>query len=1029
MNTPKLIALFLAVFAITSHAANSYIITANGSSRTQFNATKNGVAVGTANQSMETVINAIRTNNNGTAGVAIQFENGTDILYMETCVTFDGSTSPGWGGTITLTGKIAATRYCSNSISLVNGASISSTADIENHGDGYGSAVNNDGTGTVTISGGTVSAGRNYAVNNNGTGTVTISGGTVSGVYNNGEGTVTISDGTVSANSNSTSYAVYNRYNGTVTISGGTVTSNNSNAVYSAGYSGKVILGKSPTITGAIFMDSNGSGQIEVIAAGTDAFNPSDKVYSFLYESPSTSTVAVKNAGNYLANFAYSPSDNFTLIKDGNDIKLQKNNYSVSRSGTTYTIARETAGTYTTAQLAIGYIRTQANGQPCTIQFGSGGNVLNIDNENITFNGAAPSPAWGAITLAGKITSATSGEIITNSASISSTADIANTNYNGRAVYNEGTGTVTISGGTVSATSSSYAVRNAGAGTVTIIGGTVSGYNAVDNTGTGTVTISGGTVSATSSSGYAVYNTGTGTVTISGGTVSATSSSGYAVRNQGAGTVAIIGGTVTVSTSNNNANGTIIRWNTTAPKTYTAFTNNDITRTPTTATAKWLNKDGKAGIDYANANNTVTGFIPVEGVIVNKATPTVTIWPTATTIIYGAALSSSGLSGGNGAGTFAWTIGTIIPTVTNSGYSVTFTPTDAANYNTITQNVAITVNKAPGLENDAPPKRYISAVNTNENTYELHLLAFNKSDHGDLSYAPGTLEDPDGILASTYPKIANKILTYKGSGKTSGEAKQKITVTSENYADIEVTITFEATAKEEVTISGITAQNSVYDGNPKLGYAGTPASGDYTGALLIEYAGTNHPQSTTRPTNAGEYTVKISVPDSATYYFGLWTDDFTISKKQIAKPTVTNTNLVYTGGEQSAGIAANAAYTVTGGKGTNANTYTATVALNDKDNYEWEDGETDDILLPWAIAANTPILPQIATGSIRVQATANAITLENLPKNTKVQIYSLQGKQIYSANSDNSQILRIPVQTKGMYVVKAGSQTVRVAVR
>jgi ribosomal protein L11 len=79
---------------------------------------------------------------------------------------------------------------------------------------------------------------------------------------------------------------------------------------------------------------------------------------------------------------------------------------------------------------------------------------------------------------------------------------------------------------------------------------------------------------------------------------------------------------------------------------------------------------------------------------ITKIDPTVTSWPTAAAITYGAALSTSALNGGVGAGSFAWTNGAAIPTVTNSGYEVTFTPTDAANYNTLTQNVNITVNKA-----------------------------------------------------------------------------------------------------------------------------------------------------------------------------------------------------------------------------------------------------------------------------------------------------------------------------------------------
>ncbi|MDR2582491.1 MAG: T9SS type A sorting domain-containing protein [Fibromonadaceae bacterium] len=51
----------------------------------------------------------------------------------------------------------------------------------------------------------------------------------------------------------------------------------------------------------------------------------------------------------------------------------------------------------------------------------------------------------------------------------------------------------------------------------------------------------------------------------------------------------------------------------------------------------------------------------------------------------------------------------------------------------------------------------------------------------------------------------------------------------------------------------------------------------------------------------------------------------------------------------------------------------------------------------------------------------NTMTLESLANNTKIEIYSLQGKRIYSGYSENSKILKIPVQTKGMYIVKIKS--------
>ncbi|MCL2296667.1 MAG: Ig-like domain-containing protein, partial [Proteobacteria bacterium] len=78
---------------------------------------------------------------------------------------------------------------------------------------------------------------------------------------------------------------------------------------------------------------------------------------------------------------------------------------------------------------------------------------------------------------------------------------------------------------------------------------------------------------------------------------------------------------------------------------------------------------------------------------VNQATPTV-IWPTASPITYGEALSASALSGGVGAGTFMWTDNTIVPSVPGGNYSVTFTPTDTTNYSTVTGAAAVMVNMA-----------------------------------------------------------------------------------------------------------------------------------------------------------------------------------------------------------------------------------------------------------------------------------------------------------------------------------------------
>lgn len=75
-------------------------------------------------------------------------------------------------------------------------------------------------------------------------------------------------------------------------------------------------------------------------------------------------------------------------------------------------------------------------------------------------------------------------------------------------------------------------------------------------------------------------------------------------------------------------------------------------------------------------------------------------------------------------------------------------------------------------------------------------------------------------------------------------------------------------------------------------------------------------------------------------------------------------------------------------------------------------------------------LPKISIArNILVSSSSNAILLSNLPQNAKVEVYNLQGKRIYSGNSGNSENLQISIQTKGMYVVKAGNQSMRAIVR
>ena len=104
-------------------------------------------------------------------------------------------------------------------------------------------------------------------------------------------------------------------------------------------------------------------------------------------------------------------------------------------------------------------------------------------------------------------------------------------------------------------------------------------------------------------------------------------------------------------------------------------------------------------IDYSTTTDSVT-------LTVNKATPAIT-WATPTAITYGTALSSTQLDASTTVpGVFVYTPPSpAVLAVGSQTLSVTFTPTDATDYNTATDTVTLTVNKAT-------PSTVLSAVPT-----------------------------------------------------------------------------------------------------------------------------------------------------------------------------------------------------------------------------------------------------------------------------------------------------------------------------
>ena len=168
--------------------------------------------------------------------------------------------------------------------------------------------------------------------------------------------------------------------------------------------------------------------------------------------------------------------------------------------------------------------------------------------------------------------------------------------------------------------------------------------------------------------------------------------------------------------------------------------------------------------------------------------------------------------------------------------------------------------------------------------------------------------------------------------------------------------------KTDVNISGLSNNETfTYDGNPKKPTgtisvnAGTVNVDDLE--VLYEGTGSTTYSKDTAPTNAGTYTVTYKVPDTNANYAGTFSVAFTIKKAQLEKVTLVENTFEYTGDEivsDGSNFDSNKMNVSGDIKATNVGNYSITVSLKDKDNYEWKDGTTADLVLNWSITQATP---------------------------------------------------------------------------
>lgn len=259
--------------------------------------------------------------------------------------------------------------------------------------------------------------------------------------------------------------------------------------------------------------------------------------------------------------------------------------------------------------------------------------------------------------------------------------------------------------------------------------------------------------------------------------------------------------------------------------------------------------------------------------------------------------------------------------------------TEATQTFTVNENVNVLVNGTLTVE------QIKAQLGSNIENYKIEYV----------NGSAGTFDSTTGFTATTAGKVEMKAIAPAIDENNDG---------TNEYAEATKTFYINVVNKENVTISGLTDnQEFIYDGTNKKPSGTIKVDGDKVpvGELEVKYTGTGY-NSDKAPTNAGTYTVTYRVKDDNPTYVGSVTYTFTIKKAQLDKVTIVKDTFEYTGSDITPTLNnVNSNIEVTGDTtAKNVSNNTITAKIKDKDNYEWKDGTTADLVLNWSITQATP---------------------------------------------------------------------------
>ncbi len=368
-------------------------------------------------------------------------------------------------------------------------------------------------------------------------------------------------------------------------------------------------------------------------------------------------------------------------------------------------------------------------------------------------------------------------------------------------------------------------------------------------------------------------------------------------------------------------------------------------RGPKVSTIKIYYQNSKTGEDLGTtaptlpgsytASITVEGLTVTRGFKITKATPTIRSWqgyPYGKTFdgtqLANPASDRLTISGGtySDIAEFNWYTATKNEGNTYiKGEKLNENPTDAGNYiieavfndtdttNAATSEWGLTIQQATQYNGTVPVAVNNMHPSSVSQTFTVDLnqeLTKNKVRHGDsLALAAFGITSQSDYVDLTNTALNGDILTITmkpmASNLVGMRAYVTVNVTSRNYKVIPVEITLTLQEKPTANDITVTMDSWTYGGTAsKLQVNGLPTGVELTDpAVTVTYTNTKDgTTSSKRPTDAGDYTVKVQYETDTEIHTG--TAEFTISPKSIEGAAVTRdqSEQVYDGGEKKPAV-------------------------------------------------------------------------------------------------------------------------------